>query len=693
MAKKDSSQKSNLSKMNSNKNQIMIALENIIANMPGHVYWKDKNGVYQGCNDSQANSLGFKYGHEIIGKTDFELPWGENIATKFRENDKHIMQTGKTLIIEEQSIVDGKNSTVLSHKSPMKDENGEITGVLGISINITVQKKIESDLKSAKEAAEAANKAKTEFLENMRHDIRTPLSGIIGFAELIKSEAPNHNLTEYAENLTASSYALLDLMNEVLEAIRVNSGEIAIVKRKFSLKDTLQHVINLNKAKACSKRLDLQFNYDKNLPKYLLGDNIRIHRIANELIANALNFTDVGNATLTAALAKVNDSKIILKLTVQDTGIGIIPDKQEEIFYQFKRLTPSYKGIYKGAGLGLAIIKQFIDDLQAEIYVNSTPRKGSTFTCIIPLQVSLLDDNEGVDNTFVSQNDIPSTNVLQHKEYAKKNTSKSVYNHNILVVEDNSIAQKIAQSLLKQMDCHVDLAENGHKGLELWKNNQYDLIFMDIGLPDIDGYEVTHHIRIQELTNKNHIPIIALTAHTGEDNKQRCIEAGMNAVLTKPLTIKKCNDILGSFIASTKKESAQSPNPYKDDLPETKEELFDLTKFPLLDIEDGIKTTGSKEMLNQMLKLMLSDSLKNDVAKMIVAHDNKDWENTQKIAHKIKGGLVYVGTIRAKMACQYFERYWKIGEIDLLEELYQQAITTIDDTTAYIHNYFRNSSK
>ena len=375
MANKNSNQKLVTSKANSNKNQMSIVLENIIANMPGHVYWKNKNGVYQGCNDSQANSLGLKYGNEIIGKTDFELPWGENIAHKFRENDKLIMQTGKTLIIEEQSIVDGKNSTVLSHKSPMKDENGEITGVLGISIDISEQKKIERDLKIAKEATEIANKAKTEFLENMRHDIRTPLSGIVGFAELIKSEAQNNNLSEYTENLTASSYALLDLMNEVLEAIRVNSGEIAIVKRKFSLKDTLQHVINLNKAKACSKHLDLKFDYDKNLPKYFLGDNIRIHRLTNELIANALNFTDLGSVTLKATLAKISDSKIILKLTVQDTGIGIFPDKQDEIFHQFKRLTPSYKGVYKGAGLGLTIIKQFIDDLQAEIYVNSTPKR------------------------------------------------------------------------------------------------------------------------------------------------------------------------------------------------------------------------------------------------------------------------------------------------------------------------------
>ena len=260
-------------------------------------------------------------------------------------------------------------------------------------------------------------------------------------------------------------------------------------------------------------------------------------------------------------------------------------------------------------------------------------------------------------------------------------------------MEDNSIAQKIARSLLRQIGCHVDLAENGHKVLELWKNNEYDLIFMDIGLPDIDGYEVTHHIRVQELTNENHIPIIALTAHNSEDNKKRCIEAGMSAVLTKPLTMKKCTDILRSFISSAKKSTAQASHPYEDDLPNTKEKLLDLSEFPLLDIDEGIKTTGSIEMLDEMLKLTLTDSLKNDVTKMIVAHDQKDWENTQKIAHRIKGGLVYVGTIRAKMACQYFERYWKVGKTNLLEDLYQQAIKTIADTAAQIQSYFHKNSK
>jgi len=248
----------------SSQEQTQSTLENILAHMPGHVYWKDKNGVYLGCNNRQAQSVGFLFGYEIVGKTDFDLPWGKNQAELFRQNDLHIMQTGETEIIEEKALTEGKDAIFLSHKSPMRNKRGEITGVLGISIDITDRKKIEAELKIAKEKAEAASLAKTEFLENMRHDIRTPLSGIVGFTDIIKAEAESPRIKEYAENLIASSHALLDFMDDVLEAIHVSSGELPKVRKKFILEKIVQHVIDLNKAKASSKRLTLSLEFDPN---------------------------------------------------------------------------------------------------------------------------------------------------------------------------------------------------------------------------------------------------------------------------------------------------------------------------------------------------------------------------------------------------------------------------------------------
>lgn len=676
--------------LSSNQEKTQSTLENILAHMPGHVYWKDKNGVYLGCNNRQAQSVGFQYGYEIVGKTDFDLPWGKNQAELFRQNDLHIMQTGETEIIEEKAQVKGKDAIFLSHKSPMRNKKGEITGVLGISIDITDRKKIEAELNIAKEKAEAASLAKTEFLENMRHDIRTPLSGIVGFADIIKSEAESTRIKEYADNLVASSHALLNFMDDILEAIHVSSGEIPKVKKKFILQKIIQHVIDLNKAKASAKHLLLSLEFDPDIPKFLIGDPVRIHRILLELISNSLNFTDTGFVKLTAQLAKQENRQIVIKLVVEDSGMGIPKDKQQEIFLQFKRLIPSYKGIYKGAGLGLAVIKQFIDELDGEIYVESTVGKGTTFTCIIPLKTSLLEDETGVDKDFGLHT--PGFEQIGALPTLSPDASIKAGKPRVLIVEDNAVAQMVAKAILEQCHCKVDVAVDGQSALHHWKKNKYDLIFMDIGLPDMDGYQITHHIRVHEIPNKYHTPIIALTAHVGEENKQRCIESGINAVISKPLTQKKCWDILNSFIPAIQKENGIIPEHGIFELPATADELFDLSPFPLFDVEEGIKTTGTEDTLCDMLKLMLNHSLNDDIVLLKKAHNQGDWETTQKMAHKIKGGVVYVGAVRIKMACQYLERYWKSGQRDLLEKLYQQILQVLEETTSEMGRWIKRKS-
>lgn len=667
----------------SSQENTQSTLENIIAHMPGHVYWKDNNGVYQGCNNRQAQSAGLQFGYEVIGKTDFDLPWGKEQAKLIRKNDRQIMETGETEVIEEIIKVKDKDAIFLSHKSPIRNKNGEIIGVLGMSVDITERKKIEAELNIAKEKAETANRAKTEFLENMRHDIRTPLTGIVGFSNIIKEEAQNPRLKEYADNLVASSHALLDFMDEVLEAIHVSSGEIPRVKKKFELKNILHHVIDLNKAKAFSKHLNLSLDFDKNIPKYLIGDNIRIHRIILELLTNSLNFTDSGFVKLTAILAKQEGREAILKFIVEDTGIGIPQDQQQEIFLQFKRLTPSYKGIYKGAGLGLAVIKQFVDELEGEIYVTSTVSKGTIFTCIIPLKVALLEDDTGVDPDLSA---LKKTNL---KRKTENNTNQSdaiapLFQYRILVVEDNPIAQIVAKTFLNQCNCHVDIAIDGQSALTYWRQNKYDLIFMDIGLPDMDGYQVTHHIRVQEIVKNLHTPIIALTAHVGDENKQRCIEAGMNAVINKPLTPKNCRDILNTFIPAIQANKIDVA-----DLPNSEAQLFELSAFPIFDIKEGIKTTGTEKTLYEMLQLMLEYSLTEDSSMLKKAHAQGDWEEVQKFVHKIKGGAIYVGAIRMKIACQYLERCWKNGQHELLEKLYQQVLQVIDESQIEISAWIK----
>lgn len=295
-------------------------------------------------------------------------------------------------------------------------------------------------------------------------------------------------------------------MDEVLEAIRVSSGEIPLLKKKFDLHLMLNQVVNLHKAKASEKNLQLNFIYDNHLPQYVIGDKIRLHRIILELISNALNFTHEGHVTLTAELAKNEEQRLIIRLEVTDSGIGIDKDKQQDIYLQFKRLTPSYQGLYKGAGLGLYIVKQFIDELNAEIYVNSTKDEGTKFTCIIPLKAPLLNDNSGVQDDEASLEEKRLLPSLTNRASSSPSTDRP---NKVLVVEDNPIAQKVALTLLSSMNCQVDVADSGQVALKQIKSNRYDLIFMDIGLGGgADGYEVTQQIRSLE-KDKEHTPIVA----------------------------------------------------------------------------------------------------------------------------------------------------------------------------------------
>lgn len=660
-------------------------LKQILTYLPGHVYWKDKEGRYLGCNLSQANDLNLTTCDDIIGKTDYDLS-SKDKADLFKVIDTEVLTEGKTIDTEEEIIKNGQSRIVLSKKTPLYDESRQIIGLLGISFDITDRKKMEEDLNKAKNAAEAANDAKTEFLTNMRHDIRTPLSGIVGFSELLKSESNDLRIKEYADNLIASSHALLDLMDEVLEAVRVSSGEIPLLKRKFNLSQTLEQIVALYQAKAHEKKLKLSLGFDEKLPSFVIGDKIRLHRIALELVGNALNFTDNGFVSIQVDQVKNENRQLVIKMTVTDTGMGIPKEKQQDIYLQFKRLTPSYQGIYKGAGLGLFVVKQFIDELGGEIYVKSESKKGSCFTCLIPLQEPLLDDDSGVESndellSIEKKYLTPLTQQSSIKEMSNIDPDAISY---LLVVEDNGIAQMAAKSILSAMHCQVDVATNGAEAIDFCKKNSYDLIFMDIGLGDgIDGYEVTHHIRnMSEKVSKT--PIIALTAHGGDENKQRCIEAGMDAVLTKPLTQAHAADIIQNFIPSRKPVSKPNVASNRLDLPDDDDELFRLSQFSLLDSEQALKNCGTQDMLVELLSMMVQEELPVDLACMKEAYAAKDYARVEKTAHKIKGGAVYVGTIRMKYACQYLERYWKAGERELFDALYQQAITTVDETCVYV---------
>lgn len=332
-------------------NNLIEMLENILALMPGHVYWVDSKGTYLGCNDNQAKSAGLPSRKEIISKRNQDLPWNYNQNMLPEALDKintEVMETGRTITVEEPALLqDGTQVVFLSTKAPIRNRQGRIMGMVGISIDITERKKAEAALVIEKHKAEAANQAKTEFLENMRHDIRTPLSGMVSGLALLSHTKEERKIKQYTNQLLDASQELLRFLNEVLESIQVASGEIPLLKKKFNLKDILEKVIKLSQPIAHAKNVSLGFTFDHNIPPYLIGDSDRIYRIVLELLVNALKFTPAGYVTVSTKLAQKNERDLVVQIEVADTGPGIPTEQQSNLFVRFKRLTPSYQDIYR----------------------------------------------------------------------------------------------------------------------------------------------------------------------------------------------------------------------------------------------------------------------------------------------------------------------------------------------------------
>jgi len=520
------------------KGLIMSQFEKIIDAVPGNLYWKDKEGKYLGCNNFMVKISNFQSKADIIGKKD-KILWPEHEEI-IRQNDLKVLQTGKAMSVEENV----NERIYLSTKTPLHNEKNEVIGIIGNSVDITYLKEIESELRKTKEIAEMANNAKTEFLENMRHDIRTPLASIIGLAELLDKEANKDKIKKYTTGLVESSKEMLRFLNEILESINVASGEIPLLKRPFNLEEILQNILKFHQLMALEKNLNLVLDFNENIPKNLIGDPIRIYRIMLELVTNSLKFTENGHVIISAKLGKKEGRDVVIQVFVEDTGIGISVEKQQELFVRFKRFTPSYQGIYKGAGLGLSIVKQFIDDLGGEIYVNSRLDKGTTFVCIIPLKEPLLNNNFDNNYSFV-RSEVTSQNNKNEANVKRKKVSKK----NVLIVEDQSIAALAVKELLVELGCQVDIAENGRIALSQIQIHRYNIIIMDIGLPDMDGYMVTKNIRsFEDQFEYSRTFIIGLTCHADIKKKQFGLDVRMNIVLSKPLTRELAVDLLENII-------------------------------------------------------------------------------------------------------------------------------------------------
>lgn len=647
---------------------------------PSSVYWKDLNGVYLGCNLSMLEMVGLSSIREIIGKTDYDLPWKESAGT-LQKNDQEVIKSGTLQSFEETGkLSNGNTITVICNKMPLVNKSGEIIGSIGSSIDISRLKKTEIDLKKAKEAAEAASHAKTEFLENMRHDIRTPMSGIVGCARIIQSK-PNdpETVSEYAEDLVQSSESLLNFLNRILEGIKVATGEMPLLKRKFNFKKNIQDIIDLNKSLAAKKNLSLTLEVDEEVPPYLIGDPVRFQRIILELVTNALRFTQQGSIDVEVKLKKRKTQQDVIEIKVRDTGMGISKDKQEAIFTRFTRLTPAHQGIYKGLGLGLSIVKQLVDDLGGEIYVDSQLKQGTTFTCLLPFQEPLVMDDVGVEDLPVPNEIKFYKNSSDMLDTAKRiaNQKISINQRKILLVEDDKLAAKIAESILTELNCVIDIAPNAKTALRLVQEKDYQLILMDIGLPDMDGIALTHRIRLQQWQRTDTTPIIGLTAHIDVENRQRCLDAGMNTVMLKPFRKEMAVELLKTFVPDTDINQVSSSTERRP------------ISGAVLDIDAMKAILKNDELIKDCIHLMII-GLKKELVELPRLHQSANWQAIREIAHRRQGGASYCGAKRLEQACKQLDDYIREhGPKEQTNALYRELIQEMEAAKEVCEDYFK----
>ena len=370
-----------------------------------------------------------------------------------------------------------------------------------------------------KEAAEYTAKLKEQFLSNMSHELRTPMNGVIGMTHLLMNTGLSEEQMEYISTIKYSADNMMVIINDVLDFAKIESGKLSLEATEFNVEEILQGILMTLKVKAKETGLRLAKEIDIDIPPVLIGDPVRLNQILLNLANNAIKFTSSGSVRLVARIVEDQSEVVYLEFSVVDTGIGIAPERQEAIFESFSQASNDITRKFGGTGLGLAISRELVDLMGGQMKVESELGKGSRFYFTIPLKRDLKVKESKAAKTGQSL-DIPEfTEAIE-----------------VLLIEDNKVNQKVAIRLLQKWNpnLNIDIADHGKIGLEKYKKNDYDIILMDLQMPEMDGFTTTQHIRGDFDSPKKDIPIIAITANAMKKDQERVYAVGMDDFLSKP---------------------------------------------------------------------------------------------------------------------------------------------------------------
>ncbi len=577
----------------------------------------------------------------------------------------------------------GKLTDVLFNGSVYKDDSGNVVGVVIVARDVTDQKRIANELIEARVFAELATeiaeeakrnaenatilaenavKAKQQFLSNMSHEIRTPMNAIIGFTKVVLKTDLTVKQKEYLDAIKMSGDALIVLINDILDLAKVDAGKMSFEKTPFNMKASIFAMLHLFETKIQEKNLEFVREYDSRIPKVLIGDPIRLHQIILNLVSNAVKFTSKGKITTSVHLLHEDENKVIIEFAVTDTGIGIPQDKIGKIFENFQQASSGTSRLYGGTGLGLAIVKQLVEPQGGSVRVKSTVNEGSTFSFTLSFQ---------------------KTNADAELENEIIELDTAIKNIKVLVVEDIALNQLLMKTLLDEFGFDRDIAENGKIAIEKLKKKDYDVILMDLQMPEMNGFEATEYIR---KTMNSNIPIIALTADVTTVDLAKCKAVGMNDYLAKPVDEKLLYSKIVGIVKKTKLEKL-TENLEKTENIKQKIRCIDLVYL-------NKRTKSNPKLMMEMISLYLTQTPPLiDAIKQSLAEEN--WSLLGSAAHKIIPSFSIMGISPAfENIAKKIQEFANIQEkvegindlVFQLEEVCSQACSELEEELNIIKN-------
>ncbi len=498
----------------------------IIEHAPLGILHFNPNGEITTCNDSLARILDSTR-DRLIGFNMLNIP-----DTELAASIKKVIN-GETGYFEGEyrSVTSTKSTNIRAMFTPIKLPNGSITGGLGIIEDNTSRKKYEEDILAAKETAESANSIKSDFLANMSHEVRTPLNGILGMLQLIQTTGVNDEQANYVNIAMKSGMRLTRLLNDILDLSRVESDKLVLNETQFSLRDIFSFIKERYFNECEEKGVKLLLNIEEGVPDEVIGDEIRIRQILVNLVSNAVKFTKNGEISVNISAENVSlYGEVNIIISVKDTGIGIANDMLTRIFEPFRQGENSYRRTFQGAGLGLTLVKHLVNLMNGTINIDSNPGEGTFVECSITVK-------------------LPENQAIILKPVLNEKLNKSGNMCTILIAEDERINRLALKRILEKSGYRILEAENGIETLKILKKENPDCILMDIQMPEMDGIEATKRIRKrEEFGDKSDIPIIALTAYTMPEDREKISAAGLDDYISKPVNMDYLIKTVSRFI-------------------------------------------------------------------------------------------------------------------------------------------------